>query len=100
MKKFVLTAVMAVLFFVGLSSMITMNSAQDPYPGCQEDCEFLVGIGLFSSHGACMSACHTCTNPGKGANRAVCFCKLIDAEFGLENYGLNFGQCVNIIKNE
>ncbi len=98
MKKFILTAAMGALFFVGLTSMISLNSAQEPYPGCQDDCAFLVGIGLFPSQGACMSACHTCTNPGQGANRAVCLCKLIDAEEGLENLGLNFGQCVNLVK--
>lgn len=98
MKKFVLSAFMGALLLVGLTSMI--NTSQEPYPYCQEDCEFLVGIGLFSSHGACMSACHTCTNSGKGANSAVCLCKIVDAEVGLENLGVNFGQCVNIVKGD
>lgn len=98
MKKKLLTAVTAVLFVIGVTSMANLNAAQDPYPNCQQDCELLVGIGLFSSHGACMSACHTCTPPGGGANSAVCFCKIIDAEVGLGTYGLNFGQCVTLIK--
>ena len=96
MKKFLLTAAMGALFFIGLTSMVNMNS--QPYPYCQEDCAYYVGMGLFPTQGACMSACHTCTNNGQGANRVVCFCKIIDAEIGLGNLGVNFGQCVTIVK--
>ena len=96
MKSKILVAAMTVLFFIGLTSMINMSS--EPYPYCKEDCDFLVGAGLFQSNGACISACHVCTNHGKGATSAVCICKIIDAETGLNNLGLNFGQCVNILK--
>lgn len=96
MKKFLLIAAMGALFFIGLTAMT--NSNAEPYPYCQEDCEFLVGVGLFATHGACMSACHTCTNPGQGANSAVCYCKLLKAGGVLDDAGVNFGQCVNIIK--
>jgi hypothetical protein len=95
MKKFILTAAMGVLLFVGLTSMA---SAPPPPYDCASDCAFLTSIGLFPTNGACMSACRTCTNNGQGANRAVCECKLIDALYGLENLGVNFGQCVNIVK--
>lgn len=102
MKKFLLTAAMGVMFFIGLTSMATMNSA-DPYPDCQEDCAFLVGIGAYPTHGACMSACHTCTSPANNVtpNYAVCICKIIQAEFGLQNAGFkNFGECVTTLKSE
>lgn len=100
MKKYLLSVVMAALFVIGLTSMVGMTSAQEPYPNCQEDCEFLVGIGIFSTQGACMSTCHACTPPGGGATDAVCFCKFLEADGTLERVGINFGQCVKIVKGD
>ena len=54
---------MAVLFFVGLTSMT--QKATPNYP-CKEVCAYFVSIGLFSGQGACMSACNVCTNKGQG----------------------------------
>lgn len=96
MRKILLTSLMGALLFVGLATLVA--KAADPYPDCQSDCAFLVSIGFFKTKGACMSACHACTQPGGGATPAVCLCKLIDAQEGLETYGLNFGQCVKIVK--
>lgn len=98
MKKFLLTAAMGVLFFIGLSSMA--SSAADPYPNCQEDCAFLVEFGVFPSHGACMSACHTCTEPGGETTYAVCLCKFVrDVYGGFEANGFkNMGECVTTVK--
>ena len=59
-----LTSAMAVLFFVGLTSMVS-KKATPSYP-CTEVCRFYVEIGLFSTHGSCMSACRVCTNNGQG----------------------------------
>jgi len=98
MKKFLLTAAMGALFFVGLTSMV--SSSADPYPNCQEDCAFLVGIGIFPSHGACMSTCHACTEPFGGATDAVCVCKFIkDVYGGFQANGFkNMGDCVTTLK--
>jgi hypothetical protein len=58
MKKFLLTAGMAVLFIIGLTSMVN-SSSTDPYPNCQEDCALLVSIGFFSTQGT------PAPNPGR-----------------------------------
>lgn len=63
MKKLLLTSAMAVLFFVGLTSMTQKATPNFP---CKEVCAFYVSIGIFSGQGACMSACQTCTNKGQG----------------------------------
>ena len=101
MRKFLMTAIMSCLLFVGLTSMISMSQAADPYPNCQGDCDFLTGLGVFPSQGSCMSTCHTCTSvsaPGSATN-AVCTCKFIKDVFGgLEQNGFkNFGQCVTVV---
>ena len=96
MKKFLLTAAMGVLFFVGLTSMVSMSAKQTQ--DCQGSCDYLVGAGLFPSHGACISACHTCTEPGNETSYAVCLCKIFDAQGQLKDMGWNFGQCVTIVK--
>ncbi len=97
MKNIFLIVLMAALFTVGLTSMVNV----EPYPFCQEDCEFLVDdLGLFPTKGACMSACHTCTEPSNGPTQiAVCLCKTSEAFYGNPNFGeKNFGQCVKAVK--
>lgn len=99
-KKVILTTAMSLLFFVGLTSMISMDP---PYnaTSCQADCDVLVEVGLFADQGSCRSACSTCTNPSSSVGSfAVCNCKLTDAIVGLEAAGYNnMGDCVNTIKN-
>lgn len=63
MKKVMLTSAMAVLFFVGLTSMV---SEPTPHYPCKEVCAFYVSVGIFSGTGPCMSACQVCTNKGQG----------------------------------
>lgn len=97
MKKFILVAAMGALFFIGLTSMINMSPPENTT--CKDQCSVLVSLGIFQTQGKCMSACNTCLNKSENATQqAVCFCKVIDAIDGLENYGLNFGQCVTLIK--
>lgn len=96
MKQFFLTACMGVLFFIGLTSMASAPPSSDW--GCQEGCAYMIGAGLFSSTGACMSACHTCTAPGNGDAYAVCMCKIMKEQNQLEPLGWNFGQCVTAVK--
>ncbi len=96
MKKLMMTAVMGVLFLVGLTSMI---STPPPPPfDCNSACTELVGAGLFPTAGACQSACRTCTNPSNG-NYAVCICKNVGA---FEDDPLlgekNMGQCLQLVK--
>ena len=97
MKKFILTAAMGVLFFVGLTSMAS-SQADANTTDCQEACAYLIGAGLFSSQGACMSSCQTCTAGGSQASYAVCLCKILDEHDQLEAMGWNFGQCVTVVK--
>ena len=98
MKKFILTAAMGVLFFVGLTSMMSTPPPPPPFD-FKEECAILIALGYFPNQGACVSTIATCGNPGQGEGKqAVCICNIIDALFGLENEGINFGQCVTIIK--
>jgi NO-binding membrane sensor protein with MHYT domain len=99
MKKIFITAIMSCLLFIGLSSMVNMTPPAENYD-CQSDCEFLVGSGVFSTHGVCMSACRTCTGPSNSPTTfAVCVCKIAKDHGDLEELGLNFGQCVNYVKS-
>ena len=95
MKKVILSSLIAMFLFVGLTSMI---SADPPYNAsqCQTDCAtWAPEVYGFETQGECMSACNTCTNNSNSAgSSAVCTCNLIDAVVGLDNLGLNFGQCV------
>lgn len=99
MKKNLFAAIMSCLLFIGLTSMVSLSPPVTNQ--CSEDCAFLESIGLFpQNHGACMSACNTCTSNGK-AHHAVCFCKITkDVLGGLEANGFeNMGQCVTTLNN-
>lgn len=98
MKKNLILGLFSLFLFVGLTSMAMMDPPENTT--CSEQCAELVADGVFSSNGACMSACNTCLNPGKSvAKIAVCFCHQFE-DFGiLDEEGLNFGQCVNILKD-
>ena len=98
-KKVVLTSAMGLLFFVGLTSMISMDP---PYnaANCTTDCSAFVEAGIFSSHGVCMSACNTCTNPSSSAATVgVCICTQLNDGPGFELFGFNnMGDCVTTLK--
>ena len=93
MKKFILTAAMGVLLFVGLTSMSHMAA---PNYDCKGYCE--VYGSYFTNQGACQSYCSTCTNSGKGNTAIVCACKYYQAVGVLDALGLSFGDCVQILK--
>ena len=96
MKKVFLSAFMGVLLAIGLTSMVSVNP--EPYPFCQEDCAFLISIGFFNSQGACLSACHACTNGNPSpAVVANCECRLSAAQGGFDEK--NFGQCLQAVKS-
>lgn len=97
MKKFILTAAMGALFFVGLTSMVS-SQADAKANNCQESCAYMIGAGLFSSQGACMSACNTCSQPSNMASYPACLCKILEEQGQLEPLGWNFGQCVTVVK--
>ena len=96
MKKLFLSAFMGVLLAIGLTSMVSVNP--EPYPFCQEDCAFLIGIGFFNSQGACLSACHACTSVSQSpAVVANCECRLSKAAGELD--AKDFGKCVQAVKS-
>ena len=104
MKKVILSSLMAMFMFVGLTSMMSADPSESNQSQCQLDCANLTspnsGI-VFMTQGQCMSACQSCTNPSNSnGNFAVCQCNLLDALYGLESFDVNFGQCVKIIKAE
>jgi hypothetical protein len=102
MKKFLLTAVMGVLFCIGLTSMVNLSSPKNHESlDCKELCASEELGEFFSNKGQCMSFCKVCTNPSQSTgNTAVCICKLVDAGV-IEDDELqdkNFGQCVKTVK--
>ncbi len=90
MKKFILTAAMGVLLFVGLTSMTQMKA---PNYDCKGYCA--VYSQYFKNQGTCQSYCVSCTNSGN--NGAECACKYYQAIGLLDFLGLNFGQCVSTL---
>ena len=102
MKKYVLTAIMGVLFCIGLTSMVSLSSPKDDPINCKAFCTSGFGADLFSSRGECMSTCNVCANPSKSdGNQAVCLCKVaLNFEgCGTEEEVAIFGQCVNTVKD-
>ncbi len=96
MKKFLLTAAMGVLFFVGLTSMV---KAPPPAFDCNGLCSAIVGV-FVPTQGQCMSTCRTCTNAltkdvGAGAT-ANCVCKFFDVLGGVNG---THGECINAVKS-
>lgn len=99
MKKNLLSVVMAGLLFIGLTSMVNLSPAAEPYD-CKSTCEWLVDDLGLPSLGACISWCRSCTNEGNGKGvEAVCFCNTLEAYGILEEQDINFGQCVKIVKS-
>jgi len=98
MKTNILSIVMGCLLIVGLTSMISLNPTAKAYD-CATDCEFITAeLGI--SWGQCMSFCRTCTNEGQGKGvAAVCECNFYEAIGVLEEEGINFGQCVKLLKS-
>ena len=99
MKKFILTAALSAMFFIGLTSMVSQDPPENTT--CQSQCEVLVDAGVFSGQGVCMSACNTCLNPSASdTSIAVCVCRQIGDIVGLESEGFrNFGECVRFFKD-
>jgi len=97
MKNIFLPVIMGVLFFIGLTSM---SSRENPgNRSCKQTCQELIQFGFFQSQGACMAACNVCFSPNPNPTKeAVCYCKQLDAIEGLENYGMNMGQCITSIR--
>lgn len=100
MKKSILLATMSLLFFVGLTSMVSTNPPLNST--CKAQCEVFVAEGMFSSNGTCMGACNTCLSPSSNTTTwNLCMCKLMKNEpGGLESFGFsNLGQCVSFLKS-